>query len=117
MKISMTVAAAVLVSASGVALAQQDPINSAPNYGPTPAVQSHQVKHIEDGVNAAPRYSTVAPAGNSRGGVATIQDGNNPAPIVNSASTTQTPQTRRSTATRATGRVHARQRTHNASHG
>ena len=113
----MTVAAAALVSASGVALAQQDPINSAPNYGPTPAVHNHQVKHIEDGVNAAPRYSTVAPAGNSRGGVATIQDGNNPAPIVNSASTTQTPQTRRSTATRATGTVHARQRTHNASHG
>jgi hypothetical protein len=115
-RILMTVAAAALVSASGVALAQQDAVNPAPNYAPTPAVQNHQVKHIEDGINAAPRYPTVAPAGNPKGAVA-IQDGNNPAPIMNSASTTRTPQARRSSATKATGTVHAHQRTHNASHG
>ena len=91
-RIFVTVAAAALMGAGGVALAQQDANNPAPNYASTPAVQNHQVKHIEDGVNAAPRYSTVAPAGNSRGTVA-IQDG------------------------KPGGTVHARQHTRSAHHG
>ena len=60
-RIFVTVAAAALMGAGGVALAQQDANNPAPNYASTPAVQNHQVKHIEDGINAAPRYPTVAP--------------------------------------------------------
>jgi hypothetical protein len=90
-------------------------LDPAPNYAATPAVQNHQVKHIEDGINSAPRYPTVAPVRSTN--VSPIQDGNNPAPIVQSASTTQTPQARRvRTTSKAVGTVHARQHSRSASH-
>jgi hypothetical protein len=109
------VAAAMLVGASGAALAQQDAVNPAPNYSATPAVQNHQVKHIEDGVNAAPRYEAVAPVAHP--GNATIQDGNNPAPVVQ-ATTTQTPKARTRATAKSSTTVHARRHAHTtAGHG
>jgi|SRR5437899_560618 hypothetical protein len=112
-RLLMTAAATVLLGASGIALAQQDAVNPAPNYAAVPAVKNQQVKHIEDGVNSAPRYPTVAPVRNSS--VTPIQDGNNPAPIVRSASASQVPQARRAKAPTKT--LHARQHGRAASRG
>ena len=114
-RIFVTVAAAALMGVGGVALAQQDANNPAPNYASTPAVQNHQVKHIEDGVNAAPRYPTVAPVHSTN--ATPIQDGNNPAPVVQSASTQTPPARRVKTASKPGGTVHARQHTRSAHHG
>jgi hypothetical protein len=114
-RIYVTVAAAALMGAGGVSWAQEDAVNPAPKYAPTPAVQNHQVKHIEDGINAAPRYPTVAPVHSSN--TTPIQDGNNPAPVVQSASSTQAPQARRTgTTAKAAGTVHARHHSRSASH-
>ena len=57
-----TVTAAVIVTASGVALAQEDHNNPAPSYGVTAPVANKNVKHIQDGNNAAPRYSATTTA-------------------------------------------------------
>jgi hypothetical protein len=115
-RILMTVAAAALIGAGGVSWAQEDAVNPAPKYAPTPAVQNHQVKHIEDGINSAPRYPTVAPVHSTN--TTPIQDANNPAPIVQSATTTaQASQTRRArTTAKAAGTQHARHHTRSASH-
>jgi glucose dehydrogenase len=73
-----TVTAAVIVTASGVALAQEDHNNPAPSYGVTAPVANKTVKHIQDGNNAAPRYAPVPAVANKN--VQHIQDGNNAAP-------------------------------------
>jgi hypothetical protein len=111
-RIFVTVAAAASMGAGGVSWAQEDAVNPAPKYAATPAVQNHQVKHIEDGINAAPRYPTVAPVHSSN--TTPIQDGNNPAPVVQSASSTQARRT--GTTAKAAGTVHARQHSRSASH-
>lgn len=113
----MTVAAAALMGAGGVAWAQEDAVNPAPKYAPTPAVQNHQVKHIEDGINSAPRYPAVPPVHSTN--TTPIQDANNPAPIVQSASTNaQASQPRHArTTAKVAGPQHARRHVRSATHG
>ena len=93
-----TVTAAVIVTASGVALAQEDHNNPAPSYGATAPVANKTVKHIQDGNNAAPRYAPVPAVANKN--VQHIQDGNNAAPRY-SATTTAT-STKKATGSHAT---------------
>ena len=57
-KLLTTVAAAVIVTAGGVALAQEDHNNPAPSYGAMAPVANKNVKHIQDGTNGAPRYAS-----------------------------------------------------------
>ena len=98
-----TVAAAVIVTAGGVALAQEDHNNPAPSYGVTAPVANKNVKHIQDGNNGAPRYAPVPAVANKN--VQHIQDGNNAAPRY-SATTTAT-STKKTTGSHATARRRA----------
>lgn len=97
-KLLTTVAVAVIVTAGGVALAQEDHNNPAPSYGAMAPVTNKNVKHIQDGTNGAPRYAPVAAVANKN--VQHIQDGNNAAPRY-SATTTST-STSKATGTTAT---------------
>jgi PBP1b-binding outer membrane lipoprotein LpoB len=85
-KFVIAATAATLALAGGVAMAQQDNNNPAPNYGKVAPVQSKNVQQIQDGINVAPRYSAVAPA--KAQNVQHIQDGNNPAPRYQAATST-----------------------------
>jgi hypothetical protein len=97
-------AATAIVAASGFALAQEDRNNPAPSYSATAPVQNQNVKHIQDGVNGAPRYpSTASTSGASNQNVQHIQDGNNPAPRYNAPTTAATPKAK-ATGTHATAR-------------
>ena len=100
------VAAAVIVTASGVALAQEDHNNPAPSYGTVAPSQNKNVQHIQDGNNGAPRYSAVAPVKNQK--VQHIQDGNNAAPRYPTMTSTK------STNAKPTGHATAKRR---ATHG
>jgi hypothetical protein len=101
-KLLVAAAAAVIVTASGFALAQEDRNNPAPSYAATPPVQNQNVQHIQDGVNGAPRYpSTASTSGASNQNVQHIQDGNNPAPRINAAATSAAPKA--TARTKATG--------------
>jgi hypothetical protein len=104
-KLLTTVAAAVIVTASGIALAQEDHNNPAPNYGAMAPVANKKVQHIQDGTNGAPRYAPVAAVANKN--VQHIQDGNNAAPRYSATTST-------STSTKATGSATAKRR---ANHG
>jgi hypothetical protein len=95
-------AATVIVTVSGLALAQEDRNNPAPSYSTVAPVQNKNVQHIQDGVNGAPRYpSTASTSGASNQNVQHIQDGNNPAPRYNAPTTAATPKAK-ATGTHAT---------------
>jgi len=92
--------AAIIVSAGGIALAQEDHNNPAPSYTATAPAQNQNVQHIQDGNNGAPRYGSTASTSNaSNQQVNHIQDGNNPSPRYGASSTTPPKATARSKAT------------------
>ena len=113
-KLLAAVAATLVATATGVAWAQQDSNNPAPQYSAVPAAKNQNVQHIQDGNNGAPRYSTVAPAGPHEN-VQHIQDGNNGAPRYGAVSPAGASKQPAATTTHRTTTHASHKRVHHAS--
>jgi hypothetical protein len=116
-KLLAAAAATLVVAATGVALAQQDANNPAPQYSAMPAAKNQNVQHIQDGNNGAPRYGSVSPAGPHEN-VQHIQDGVNGAPrysTVAPAGANQQPARGATTTHRTTHASRTHKRVHHAS--
>lgn len=113
-KLLAVATATIIVTAGGLALAQEDRNNPAPSYSATPPVQNQNVQHIQDGVNGAPRYpSTASTTGASNQQVQHIQDGNNPSPRYNAGTTAAAP---KATARSKAAGTHATRKVRRANH-
>jgi hypothetical protein len=56
-------AGAAFAAVGSAAIAQQDPINSAPSYSAPPAAGASTSSKITDGINGAPNYNATTAAG------------------------------------------------------